>query len=268
METLQSLAGLVGIGLGLTYVVGGLIVSLHLARYGINEYQIVRVKYLAVGLVYLLNVLVTLLLVAIPALALAASPLMVMQGIAVASLGSSLALLIFWARAQEGRWRYWVLLGALSLLFPMLIFVRQVLAHPGDLLESVLIGEAVVIGVLGFSGQVYYYARFIYGDATVFAGGIDPTGTGAMGRVRLAGEIGFLSEMGVPLLNNTLSAEVALIDETDTHYLIGIPSDRGLQAIKIDKSVIKAIQYLGYREDDVENAKPSTPQNASTKDKK
>ena len=268
METLQSLAGLVGIGLGLTYIVGGLIVSLHLARYGINEYQIVRVKYLVVGLVYLLNVLVTLILVALPALSLAGSTLMVMQAIALASLGASLALLILWARALDGRWRYWVILGVLALLFPMLIFVRQVLAHPEGFLEATLILEAAVIGVLGFSGQVYYYARFIYGDATVFAGGIDPTGTGAVGRVRLAGEIGFLRELGVPLINNTFSAEVALIDEMDSHYLIGIPSERGLQAIKVDKSVIKAIQYLGYHDADTEKVSSSAQRKISKKVKK
>jgi hypothetical protein len=267
METLQSLAGLVGIGLGLTYIVGGLIVSLHLARYGINEYQIVRVKYLVVGLVYLLNVLVTLILVALPALALAASALMVMQAIALASLGAAVALLIFWARAREGRWRTWVILGTLALLFPMLIFLRQVLANPQGFLESALIMEAVVIGLLGFSGQVYYYARFIYGDATVFVGGIDPTGTGAVGRVRLAGEIGFLRELGIPLTNDRFSAEVALIDEMDSHYLIGIPSEGGLQAIKIDKSVIKAIQYLGYQDAGIEKASSSAPRTIRKKEK-
>jgi hypothetical protein len=52
-EVIGMLAGIVG----LLYLAGGVIVNLHLSRFGASEYQILKAKYLAVGLSFLISVL-------------------------------------------------------------------------------------------------------------------------------------------------------------------------------------------------------------------
>ncbi len=42
-SSLESLISFAGVALGATYLVGGLVVNLHLSRYGVTEYQILRV---------------------------------------------------------------------------------------------------------------------------------------------------------------------------------------------------------------------------------
>ncbi len=81
---------------GAAYLVGGLVVNLPLSRYGVTEYQILRVKYLVVGLTYLTNYLASLLLAVIPAFLLATADLIAPQFVLIASLIASLFLLWFW----------------------------------------------------------------------------------------------------------------------------------------------------------------------------
>jgi hypothetical protein len=52
-EIIQNIATGGAALLGITYVVGGLIVNLNLARRGLVEYQILKVKYLPVGFIFL-----------------------------------------------------------------------------------------------------------------------------------------------------------------------------------------------------------------------
>ena len=52
-EIIQNLATGGAVVLGIIYIIGGLIVNLNLTRRGIVEYQILKVKYLAVGMIFM-----------------------------------------------------------------------------------------------------------------------------------------------------------------------------------------------------------------------
>lgn len=255
MEVLQILASTAGLALGLTYAVGGLIVNLYLARYGITEYQIVRGKYLAAGLVYFINSAAVLVLSLGLALVALIFPDLNPQVIAAVSLGAAVALLTLWARrsikhAVFRSWRFWVIAGALAWIFPAYIASRMaIVGGIGQALDALLVGEGITIGVLALTAQVYYYARHLYGDPNVFGAGIDPTGTGVVVRVQIAGDpeaLAFLEPMGVSFVAQGLTQPVLLIDETDSHYIIGIEVVADIQAVKIDKGTVRAIRYIGY----------------------
>lgn len=254
MQIFQLLAGSAGAALGFTYVVGGLIVNTHLSRYGVTEYQILRAKYLAVGLVYLLNITVNLIPAAIIALLLISLGQLATQLAGIAALLAAGWLLKLWSQRKIRRpffssWRLWVFLSVVSLVFPLMVIARLFLTGITTILDGVLVIEAVVLGLLAITTQVYFYAKFLYAQPTVFAGALDPTGMGAAVWAKLAGkqeEIAFLRQMGVPFESDELTGNVLLIDETESHYIIGLDTDDGTRAIKVNKDVIKAIQYLDY----------------------
>src|SRR5215467_8392119 len=60
MDTIQFLTSVGALILGAAYILGGLIVNLHLSRFGVTEYQVLRIKYLVVGLIYLANTIIML----------------------------------------------------------------------------------------------------------------------------------------------------------------------------------------------------------------
>lgn len=249
---IQSIVGVAGLAIGITYVAGGMIVSLHLSRYGVTDYQIVRVKYLVVGLTYLITAISILVLSGIPAFFLAASSQWIHQSLFILSLLVSLGLLWLWSR-PVGRvipwsWRLWVAAGALATIFPVVVIIRQTLGAQTDFYSVVLIVEAVVAGVLAFIGQVYYYARYLYADPGSWLGSTDPIGSGVPVNVQLAGEekdIELLDHMGASTARPGLTEKVLLLDETDTHYIIGVARDKGIRAVKVTKDIVKAILYLG-----------------------
>lgn len=254
-KILQVLIGISGLALGATYVVGGLIVNLHISRYGITQYQVLRIKYLVVGLTYFTNFIAVLLLAAIPAIFVVASSLLLQQVFLIASLLASVGLLWLWGKSTPSKsflfsWRLWVIAGAISSIFPLLVIIKLGLIWGlGKSInyETILIFvQACIAGVLSFIGQTYYYARYLYGRHNVVFGATDPIGTGIPIQVRLTGEkdkISLLTNVGVPMLNPETTDKVLLLDETDTHYIIGIPEETRFQAVEVAKDIIKAIRY-------------------------
>lgn len=252
VELLISLAGL---ALGATYVVGGLIVNLHLSHYGVTQYQVLRVKYLVVGLTYFTNFIAILFLAAIPAVFVAASSPLVQQGFLVVSLLASVALLWLWAKPARPRafifsWRFWVLVAALSSIAPLTVGLKAglTLGLGGQInFESALLsGLAFLAGVLSFVGQIYYYARHLYGKPNAIFGSVDPIGMGIPVHVQLAGEkekLALLGQIGVPLAKPEATDKVLLLDETDTHYIIGVSGETGVRAVEVAKEIVKAIRY-------------------------
>src|SRR4051812_9599239 len=97
IETLLSSAGLI---LGLVYVVGGLIVNLSLSQYGVTGYQVLRAKYLAVGLTFLTNFAAIIFLATIGAFLIIAANDFVQQMALLASLVASICLLWLWGKAM------------------------------------------------------------------------------------------------------------------------------------------------------------------------
>lgn len=260
LQGLESLLGSLGLVVGVTYVIGGLIVNLNLSQYGVTEYQIVRVKYLAVGMTFLINAVWNLMPGALAAFALLIwLPSPWWWVIAIFSLLAGVWLLWFWARPrtsaagvkvlgwQLGCWRFWVIVTAAAWVYPLMVMIRQWIAPQSDVFSVLLAALAFLVGVLACVGQVYYYGRYIYGDIGSLFGGVDPIGSGQLVRVQLSGkpeDIEVLQGMGIPIARPGLTDAVMLIDETETHYLIGIPHQIGHRAVKVVKEMVRAILYL------------------------
>jgi len=249
----QSIIGAVGFFVGVIYIVGGLIVNLHLSQFGITEYQILRIKYLVVGLTYLTNFGALLLLAALPALVLTIAAPLIQQAALVLSLLASVALLWLWGRSSAKSrqavfrsWISWLVVGTLSSIFPLMASLRVVFRGQVDVESGVLLIQAILAGTLAFIGQTYFFARFLYGRPTSTFGSVDPIGMGIPVNVQLAGDaanISLLKKMGVPSLQPELTDTVLLLDETDTHYILGTSSGTSIQALKVDKNIVKAILY-------------------------
>lgn len=255
-DIIQYIATGSAVVLGLTYIVGGLIVNLSLARRGVVEFEILKTKYLVVGIVFLLHVVGVFTFAALPAFALLlptfASELLT-QAVNLVSMLTAGSLLVIWARFPSntksflGSWWYWFVASVLGAIFPMLIFLRQILLPPPDVLWLVVILQAVLTAALTFLAQAYHYSAFYYGQNLGF-GGLDPIGVGIPSRVQLACDEksnAALDELGVSTSPNGITENLYLIDETDKHYIVGFrrEAERGEQTLKIDKSLVKAILY-------------------------
>ncbi len=253
-ELIKNLASIIALVIGITYIIGGLIVNLYLTRYGVTEYQILRVKFLVVGLVYIANAISIFALAATPAIFLIAINQFLQQGLFVVSLISSVLLLWLWAKSIDTNkkpkfrpWRIWVALGTLSSIFPLVAIIRLAITGLVDIYSWFLSVEAILAGVLTIIGQVYYYARYLYGRPNLVLGASDPVGMGTPVNVQLAGEeknMSYLQNLGVPFIQANVTDEVLLLDETDKEYIIGVITKTSTQAIKVSKDIIKAIIYL------------------------
>jgi hypothetical protein len=121
-EIIQNVATGGAIVLGAIYVVGGLIVNLNLTRRGIVEYQILKVKYLVVGMIFMFQffgvVIFTLIPVAL--IFMFSYNIQTVQATSVLSILASLALLIVWSRYPPntksfvGKWWFWFVLSVLA----------------------------------------------------------------------------------------------------------------------------------------------------------
>lgn len=248
-----------GLALALTYVTGGLIVNLHLAQYGITQYQVLKVKYLVVGLTYFTNFAAIILLSGIPAFFLIVASPLLQRATLIVSLLSSVSLFWLWAQSKRiGKqlfnwqvWIAWIAMGALSSVFPFMVSIRLALVlwfgSSVDYELGLLAGLGFITGVLSFVGQIYYYSRHLYGKPNVILGAVDPIGMGIPMTVQLTGErdeISLLSQIGVPMINRQTTENVILFDETSTHYIIGVSdNEKGFQAVEITKDIVKAIRY-------------------------
>ncbi len=247
IETLLSSAGLF---IGLVYVIGGLIVNLSLSQYGVTGYQVLRVKYLAVGLTFLLNFLSIIFLASVGAFFVAASGTLFQQLTLIASLIASVCLLWLWSRTsgQTTRvsWILWIVLGAISLIYPLSLGISVALGYQINFTAFVTVAEAILAGILSFIAQIYFYARRLYAQTNAILGTSDPIGMGIPVQVQLAGDsadMALLANLGMPILGEGISNKVLLVDETDTHYIVGIATDKHVRAIEIKKELIKAILY-------------------------
>jgi len=258
MSIIQMIISGSALILGGMYLIGGLIVNLNLTRRGITEYQILKVKYLVVGLIFLLQSLGIFVLASIPAfflLALSGHRLIV-QLLNLLSMAASIVLLRVWAKLPKdttsflGQWRFWFLVSTIGSLFSMMILIRQLLVPRSDIYAVLLSVQALMSGVLVFIAQIYHYSAFYYGRAKP-QGALDPIGIGIPTAVQLACDekaVGLLQGLGVPVDATGITEEVLLIDETDKQYIIGLkraPKERAEEerALKVSKEMIKAILY-------------------------
>ena len=255
-EIIQNVATGGAVFLGITYIIGGLIVNLNLARRGLVEYQILKVKYLAVGIIFLFQFMAVLVFTSVPAFLMlsSANDISFLQSINIISVLAALGLLYVWSRYPPntqsflGRWVFWFSLSTLAILFPVLVLFHQALARETSLdwiINSVL---AVPTGALALMAQLYHYSSFYYGRPARM-GASDPIGIGIPTRVNLVCDGKFspaLQELGLPIDKNIVR-DVYLIDETDQHYIIGLEQvpggDGNNETYKIDKSLVKVILH-------------------------
>ncbi len=254
-DLIQNIATASAVLLGVTYIIGGLIVNLNLARRGVTEFEILKTKYLVVGLVFLLHSIGVFLLAALPAffLLLLANHLIALQLINLVSMSGGMILLIVWSkypsntRSRFGGWWFWVFASAIGAIFPMMILLRQILSPRFDPLWVIFTFQAIMAVALTFLAQVYHYSAFYYGRVHGF-GSLDPIGVGIPVRVRLACEkttSSLLKGLGIPMKNGVTANYLYLIDETSHHYIVSMESvaSHTGDTFKIEKTSIKGIQY-------------------------
>ncbi|MFZ6029148.1 MAG: hypothetical protein ACOYYS_15655 [Chloroflexota bacterium] len=258
LDLLQTLLAASAVILGFVYIVGGLVVNLNLTRRGVVEFQILKVKYLVVGLIFLLHSIGSFSFAALPAIALLffATNLLVMQFICIFSISASATLLWIWARVRSSqlsfwtRWSYWFMASVASALFPMIVFIRQLVLPSVEVTWLILTVEAVLVAALTFLAQIYHYSAFYYGRPSP-AGALDPIGIGIPSRVRLACEPSYaslLQSLGVSVSKEHITQDLFLVDETDQHYIAAferVPGQAGNdRTLKIDKGLVRAILFI------------------------
>ena len=271
-EIIQNTATGGAVILGVIYAFGGLIVNLNLTRRGIVEYQILQVKYLAVGLIFMFQFLGVALSTMVPValLFLFSYNLLTIQLTSVVSILAALTLLRVWSRYPPnttsfvGRWPFWFAMSVLALLYPLFVLLSQVFL-PIASFESIPINIlAVLTGALAILAQIYHYSSFYYGRPTR-TGALDPVGMGIPTRVNILCDKSLspsLNELGLSVQKNIIRG-VYLIDETNDQYIISLEQvpggDGNNQSYKINKSLVKIIMHTpdhmrrlsgGVREED------------------
>lgn len=259
-EIIQNIATGGAALLGITYVIGGLIVNLNLTRRGVVEYQILKVKFLVVGLIFLLHysgaVIFAFVLVALLA-SLALDPavnVLLVRTLSIPSILGALGLLYVWSRyppdtqASVGRWRFWFLMSSLATVFPLYVLLHQVFLPARDLdwVANTLL--AVLCGLLTIMAAIYHYSAFYYGRPAGL-GALDPIGMGIPTRVDVVCDPSVsadLVQLGLPLQKNILR-DMYLVDETNDQYILSqeqVPGgDGNNHTYKINKSLVKAILH-------------------------
>jgi len=259
-DIIQNIATGGAVLLGITYVIGGLIVNLNLARRGVVEFQILKVKYFVTGLVFIfqsIGIIILSLIIGV-VVAIYGVPTTWLQTINVASMLMALSLFLAWVRLPPtsksvfASWRYWIFASTVGLIFPSIILAQQLLTQrlPG-VFEVVFLIQAFLTGVLAVLGQIYHYSVFYYGQSTGWVGGLDPIGMGIPSRVRISAtkdNAALIKSLGVSFSKSNVTEDLYLIDETDHYYILAFEAvpDKKKEAgtLKIDKSLVKAILYL------------------------
>jgi hypothetical protein len=257
-EVIQNVATGSVVFLGITYILGGLIVNLNLARRGLVEYQVLKVKYLAVGVIFLLQFTGVLMVSSILAFMLLPQThdIFIVQGLNLISVLASLGLLHVWTLHRSTAlsflrlWRSRFMLSVAAMVFPVLVFLYQVFRSDSSLdwiVNSVL---AVATGALALMAHIYHYATFYYGQPAAGFYTSDPVGMGIPTAVNLLVDQKIseaLSELGLRVQNNIVQG-VYLVDETSQHYIVSeeqVPGADGKnKTYKIDKSLVNVILHM------------------------
>jgi hypothetical protein len=264
---IQNIATASAVVLGITYIIGGLIVNLNLARRGLVEYQILKVKYLVVGIIFLMQSIGIFVFASLPAFLLSlidTNNIYVFEVINIISMLAGISLLLAWARLSVSSksyfksWGFWFLAASIGYIFPAMQLLRELLFPFHNVIRIVLDGQAILTVVLTFLAQIYHYSAFYYGVPSKLVGTLDPIGTGIPSRIQIAcsaENATLLKNLGVPMNRKNVTDELFLIDETDNNYIVAfdlIPNEHNhAGTLKIDKSLVKAILFtaVGRKQD-------------------
>jgi hypothetical protein len=246
--------------LGLTYIIGGLIVNLNLTRRGVVEYQILKVKFLAVGLIFLLQFSGVVLFASIPVIVVASfsgrpeATLRIVQMLSILSILAALILLYVWSRyppntqSSVGRWPFWFILSTLATLYPLFVLLHQIFLPLRTIEWTFHSLLAVLSGLLTLMAAVYHYSSFYYGRPAGL-GALDPIGMGIPTRVDVVCDKTIspdLAELGLPIQKNIIR-DIYLVDETNEQYIFSeeqVPGGDGKNhTYKINKNLVRAILH-------------------------
>ncbi|HEU4745235.1 MAG TPA: hypothetical protein VFS61_08360 [Anaerolineales bacterium] len=274
-EILQNVATGSVVFLGITYILGGLIVNLNLARRGLVEYQVLKVKYLAVGVIFLLQFTGVLMVSSMLAFLLLpqTGDIFIVQGLNLISVLASLALLHVWTLHRSNTlsflrlWRSRFMLSVSAMVFPALVFLYQVFRSDSSIDWIVNTVLAVAAGALALMAHIYHYATFYYGQPAAGFYTSDPVGMGIPTAVNLLIDETIskaVSEMGLRVRKDIVH-DVYLIDETSQHYIVSeeqVPGRDGKnKTYKIDKSLVKVILHMPEHIRQLEEAPPEKEMN-------
>lgn len=259
-EIIQNIVTGSAVFLGLVYIIGGLIVNLNLTRRGVVEYQILKVKFLAVGIIFIIQFLGVEIFTAVPVVLIASLPVdpalnaLFVQALSIPSILASLALLYVWSRfppntkSRVGKWQFWFVVSTIATIFPLYVLLHQLLLRRTSfdwIFNSIL---AVPTGILAVMAMIYHYSSFYYGRP-VSLGALDPIGMGIPTRVNIlcdGSHAPDLAKLGLPIRNNIIH-DIYLVDETGDYYIISpeqIPGGEGdNQTYKLNKNLVKAILH-------------------------
>jgi hypothetical protein len=255
-EIIQNFAALSALFLGIVYIIGGLIVNLNLTRRGVVEYQILKVKFLAVGIIFIIQFLGVVVFTLIPVVIIGTfNPAAeVIQMISIPSILAALGLLYIWSRYPSnttsvyGRWPFWFAMSVIATVYPLYTLLHQALIPLYGYEWIFLTVLAVLVAVLTILAEIYHYSSFYYGRPASL-GAIDPIGMGIPTRIDLVCDESVsadLIELGLPMEKHIIR-NIYLIDETNDHYLVSqeqVPGGDGNNlTFKINKTLVKAILH-------------------------
>lgn len=270
LDLIQKVLGILAILIGGVYLTGGLIVNLHLSRFGVSEYQLLKAKYLAVGLNFLASL--TMLVLSVSFVCAFLSPVHSLSSLQIRLVISTIALLwtallyysqgfrnwskrfgvcIFRRAKQEAiSFCLWILSVIGIALYPMSVaFSYGWMVSDLDILQqsSLYLGIAVLYGVSGLMLATLYFGVEIYANPVPTGPqAADFIGTGKPQIVQFVGDkdvFKLLKQLGIPLETSRLTAELGLLDETGDYYLVVVPDGNSRKAFKIRRDGIKGIAF-------------------------
>lgn len=268
LDDFQRLLGIAALCIGAVYILGGLIVNLHLSRFGVTEYRLLKAKYLAVGLNFLFNTGIAVGLIAIFNLL---NPINRPQDLQIRLILSLFAMLFgaavyynrrfytrvklflakFFRRKEQAAAFYvwWLMIFGIG-LYPMS------LAFPKDLISANIASAAyfnidlllaIMISMAGLALATLFFGIELYANPVPTGpDAADLIGTGKLQRVQFVGnseDIELIKQLGIPLETPNRTIELGLLDETDDYYLVVLHLENEEKAFKIRRELVKAIAY-------------------------
>lgn len=268
LNDFQTLFSIFAVSVGIVYLIGGLVVNLHLSRYGVSEYKLIKAKYLAVGLNFLFSIGIVVGLVLVINLVFPVKTVATIQRRLVISLFSlfliaaiynskrfhsiskNLLVRVVKRREQVAAFHIWWLTTFGTTLFPISLAISYHLMHSiandFQYIQRLTL-LALLIGFGGLAFSTLYFGVEIYANPVPTGPeAADLIGTGKLQKVKLIIDpknSKMIKHLGIPMETLYRTSQLGLLDETEDQYLVIIPNNKGGKAAKVSRDLIKGIAY-------------------------
>jgi hypothetical protein len=270
LDEIQRIIGLFALSIGGVYLLGGLTVNLHLSRFGVTEYRLLKAKYLAVGLQFLFSSGFAIVLILVFNLIF---PVRSFQDLRIRLNISIIALLLsatvyfspkfhawlkqFWTKflrrkEQDVAFQIWWLMIFGIGLYPVSLalsynWIKADITNPTYINPYILLALLDIIA--GLVLITFYWGIEIYANPVPSGPeAADFIGTGKIQKVQFVGkpeDIELIKQLGIPLETPQRTTELGLLDESEDYYLVLVHKGKEEKAIKIHRDLIKGIAYRG-----------------------